>query len=50
MENGVRIQITLAKSVLEKLDWMCEEKGMRRSAVLALAFDKLWKEEQTGKK
>lgn len=49
MENGVRIQITLAKNVLERLDKVCAEKGMRRSAVIALALDKLWKEETSDK-
>lgn len=46
MENGVRVQVTIAKNVLEKLDRTCREKGMRRSAVIALALDKLWKEEE----
>ena len=45
MENGKRIQVTLAQNVLEKLDALCAEKGMKRSAVLSLALDKFWKEE-----
>lgn len=49
MENGVRIQVTLAKNTIEKLDKVCAEKGMRRSAVISLALDKLWKEEGSDK-
>lgn len=46
VETGKRIQVTLAQNVLEKLDALCAEKGMKRSAVLSLALDKFWKEEK----
>ena len=45
-ETGKRIQVTLAQNILEKLDALCEEKGMRRSALISLALDKYWKEEK----
>ena len=48
VETGKRIQVTLAQNVLEKLDALCAEKGMKRSAVLSLALDKFWKEEKAG--
>lgn len=46
VETGKRIQVTLAQNILEKLDALCAEKGMKRSAVLSLALDKFWKEEK----
>lgn len=45
MENGKRIQITLAQNVVDKLEAYCLEKGMKRSAVITLALNNLWKEE-----
>ena len=50
LEKGVRLQVTLAPAVAEKLDRYCQDKGLRRSAALALALDKLWREEQTDEK
>lgn len=50
MEKGVRMQVSFTPAVAEKLDRYCQEKGLRRSAVLALALDKLWKEERTDEK
>ena len=46
VETGKRIQVTLAQNILDKLDALCAEKGMKRSAVLSLALDKYWKEEK----
>ena len=50
METRVRINLTVAPNMLEKLDQMCREKGMMRPALVALALDKLWKEEHSDKK
>lgn len=50
MEKGVRMQITLAPAVAEKLDLYCKNKGVRRSAVLAFALDKFLREEETDRK
>lgn len=46
MENGKRVQVTLAQNVVEKLEAYCREKGMKRSAVITLALNNLWKEEE----
>lgn len=44
-ETKVRVSVTLAPKVLEKLDILCREKGVNRPAIVALALDKYWKEE-----
>lgn len=49
MEKGIRMQITLAPVVAEKLDLYCKNKGVKRSAVLALALDKFLREEEADK-
>lgn len=41
----VRINLTIAPNMLEKLDILCREKGVNRPAIVALALDKYWKEE-----
>lgn len=43
--NRVRINLTIAPNMLEKLDILCREKGVNRPAIVALALDKYWKEE-----
>lgn len=45
MENSKKITVQLSPVILEKLDRICEEKGIRRPAALSIAIDKLWKEE-----
>ena len=49
METRVRVQLTLAPNIREKLDELCREKGMMRPALVTLAIDKLWKEEHPDK-
>lgn len=44
-DTKVRLSVTLAPKVLEKLDILCREKGVSRPAIVALALDKYWKEE-----
>lgn len=44
-QTKVRVNITFAPNMLEKLDILCREKGVNRPAILALALDKYWKEE-----
>ncbi len=43
--NNVKVQITLAPVIVEKLDEIKKNKGLGRSAVIALAVEKLWREE-----
>lgn len=50
MEKGVRIVLTLSPGTAEKLDKMCAEKGVKRSAIVSFAVDKLWKEEHGDEK
>lgn len=40
-----KITVTLSPVIMEKLDKMCEEKGIKRPAVISIALDKMWKEE-----
>lgn len=47
MAEGTRITITLAPGTIEKLDALCEGKGVKRPAIISIAIDKLWKEEHT---
>ena len=52
MENQqtkVRISVTIAPNMLEKLDEMCRAMGMNRPSVIAMAIDRLWKEERFDK-
>ena len=44
-----RITIALADGTMDKLDELCEEKGVKRPAIISFAIDKLWKEEHTDK-
>lgn len=50
MEKGVRVTVALSPVVMEKLDRMCQEKGVKRPAIIAFAIDKLWKEEHGDEK
>lgn len=49
METRVRVQLTLAPSVRDKLDELCREKGMMRPALVSMLIDKYWKEERADK-
>lgn len=40
-----RLQITLAPDVLERLDTIARDMGLKRSAVLAILINDRWKEE-----
>lgn len=40
-----KITVTLSPVIMEKLDKMCEEKGIKRPAAISIALDKMWKEE-----
>lgn len=50
MEKGVRITIALSPGIMEKLDRICAEKGVRRPSAVSIAIEKLWKEEYADKK
>ena len=45
-ENGSKVQITLSATAMEKLMELCDDKGVKRSAIIALALDKLYKLEK----
>ena len=42
-----RLQISLRSDILEKLDVLAREMGLKRSSVLALLINEKWKEEHT---
>lgn len=50
MAESKKISIALAPGVMEKLDALCAEKGVKRPAVISFAIDKLWKEEHVDDK
>lgn len=50
MADTKRLQATVKAGTMERLEQICEDKGISKSAVLALAIDKLWKEEYGDKK
>lgn len=44
-ETKVRVSLTLTPKTVEKLDYLCREKGVSRPAIISIALDKYWKEE-----
>lgn len=50
MAEALRITVGLSPVVLDKLDQLCEEKGVKRPALVSIAIDKLWKEEHPDEK
>lgn len=49
-EERSRVQITLPPAVLERLDVLGVEMGLKRSAVIALLINEKWKEEHSENK
>ncbi|WP_143383333.1 ribbon-helix-helix protein, CopG family [Flavonifractor sp. An4] len=47
MDETKRVQISLRSDVLERLDVLAREMGLKRSAVLSLLIKEKWKEEHT---
>lgn len=45
MDEMKRVQITLRPEVLERLDVLAREMGLKRSAVLSVLINEKWKEE-----
>lgn len=45
---GTKITMTFSDKTLGVLDKLAEDKGMKRSAIVALALDEFWKEQQKG--
>lgn len=45
MAESQRLQATLPKVAMDRLNQISEEKGLSKSAVVALAIEKIWKEE-----
>lgn len=50
MAETKKITVGLAPVTMEKLDQLCQQKGVKRPAVISIAIDKLWKEEHTDEK
>lgn len=50
MSDTKRLQVTVRELTLEHLEDICRDKGISKSAALALAIDKYWKEEYADKK
>lgn len=45
MGETKKITVALSPGVLDKLDEICNEKGVKRPAALSFAIDKFWREE-----
>lgn len=45
MVDSKKITVGLSPVIMEKLDQLCTEKGLKRPAVISIAIDKLWKED-----
>ena len=45
MADGTRITVKLSSVIMEKLDRICAEKGVKRPAAISFAIEKFWKEE-----
>lgn len=45
MVSGYRFQVTLKPSVREKMDILCKEQGLTRSALITLLLNREWKED-----
>lgn len=50
MADGTKITVKLAPGIMEKLDRICAEKGVKRPAAISVAIEKLWKEEYSDEK
>lgn len=46
MKTVVRFQLTFSPKTAEKLQKLAADKGLSKSALVAVAVDKLWKEER----
>lgn len=46
MRKGERVQVTLSDTAMEKLNKLCQDKGISRSAIIAMAIDKFFKGEE----
>ena len=49
MPEGTKITVKLEPSIMEKLERICEAKGIRRPAAISIAIEKLWKEDYADK-
>lgn len=47
MTDSKKIQVTLSGTAMEKLEQLCNEKGVKRSAIIAMAIDKFYREEKS---
>ena len=50
MADGKKITVLLAPGIMEKLDRICSEKGVKRPAAISFAIERLWKEEYADEK
>ena len=49
MSKNPKITIGLSPVVLERLDSICTDKGLKRPSVIAEAINRIWKEEYADK-
>lgn len=50
MSELKKITVALAPQIMDKLDGICAEKGIKRPAALSIAIERLWKEEYADEK
>jgi len=46
LQKGERIQVTLSEAAMKRLMELCEDKCVKRSALIAMALDKFYKTEK----
>lgn len=50
MADTRKITVGLSPGIMDKLDKICAEKGVKRPAAISVAIERLWKEEYADKK
>lgn len=50
MAETRKITVALSPGIMEKLDRICNEKGVKRPSAISIAIEKLWKEEYADEK
>ena len=45
MENSKKVQIVLAETILQKMAVLMQKKGLRKSALISVAIENLFKQE-----
>ena len=50
MPESKKITVCLSLAIMDTLDRICADKGVKRPAAISIAIEKLWKEEYADEK